>query len=98
MTEVAELSEAKKILLQQLLCGAERRKWAGSDRVAPRAAGALPPISPEQRQVWLHAAMAPGVPLYNEAITIHRKGSFDLASLERSLNEILRRHEAWRTS
>ena len=98
MIAVAELSEAKKALLQRLLRGDEVRDRSASDRVTPRPAEAMPPISPEQRQVWLHAAMAADLPLYNEAITIHRKGSFDLAVLERSLNEILRRHEIWRTS
>ena len=56
------------------------------------------PISLEQQNVWLHSSMAPGQPLYNEPITIHRKGSFDLALMEKSFNEMLRRHEAWRTS
>src|SRR5262249_30429517 len=98
MNTVTELSDAKQQLLERLLRGGEiRDRWA-SDRVTPRPTGAIPPISPEQRQVWLHAAMAPGLPLYNEAITIHRNGSFDLAVLEESLNEIMRRHEIWRTS
>ena len=38
------------------------------------------------------------MPLYNESITIHRFGSFDRGAMERSVNEILRRHEAWRTA
>ncbi|MGN6818575.1 MAG: non-ribosomal peptide synthetase, partial [Sphingomonas sp.] len=54
--------------------------------------------SADQRQVWLHAIMAPDMPLYNESITIHRFGSFDRGAMERSVNEILRRHEAWRTA
>jgi non-ribosomal peptide synthetase component F len=42
--------------------------------------------------------MAPNVPLYNEAVTVHYTGPLDTPVLERSFNEILRRHEAWRTS
>jgi Condensation domain len=37
-------------------------------------------------------------PLYNETITIHRTGPLNIAALQRSLLEILRRHEAWRTT
>jgi amino acid adenylation domain-containing protein len=98
MTAAAEPSEARLLLLQPSARGEERLDRPQNDRVAPRHGGVIPPISPEQRQVWLHAAMAPDLPLYNEAITIHRKGSFNLAVLKESLNEILRRHEIWRTS
>lgn len=56
------------------------------------------PISAEQKNVWLHAAMAPDVSLYNESITIHRRGSFDRIALEQTLRELVRRHEIWRTA
>ena len=55
------------------------------------------PLSADQRQIWLHASMAPEAPLYNESITIHRFGSFDHDAMKRAVNEILRRHESWRT-
>ena len=47
--------------------------------------------------MWLHASQQPELPIYNEPFTIHRHGSFDLGILEASMNEVLRRHEAWRT-
>jgi len=60
------------------------------------------PLSCYQEQVYRHAQLAaqvaPNSLLYNETITIHRSGSLDVAALERSLTEIVRRHEAWRTS
>ncbi|HEX5184152.1 MAG TPA: amino acid adenylation domain-containing protein [Allosphingosinicella sp.] len=96
MKDAAALSDAKRQLLEKMLRG-------GGGRPAPiapvqrRGAGAIVPISAAQRQVWLHASMAPDVPLYNESITIHRKGAFSLAAMAASLNEILRRHESWRT-
>ncbi len=46
----------------------------------------------------MHAQLAPELPLYNEPVTIHHSGPLDVTSLERSFNEILRRHEAWRTT
>lgn len=96
MSSDIQLSEAKRLLLQKMLSG----DGSGDEvpRVTPRAPGTIAPISPDQSQVWLHAEMAPDAPIYNEAVTVHRSGPFDLAVMERSFNEILRRHETWRTS
>ena len=67
------------------------------EAIRPRPANAVVPISAEQEHVWLHATMAADVPLYNEAITIHRYGLCDVGLLEASFNEVMRRHEIWRT-
>jgi hypothetical protein len=42
--------------------------------------------------------MAPAVPLYNECVTVHLPGPLQATILEQSFNEILRRHEMWRTT
>ena len=55
------------------------------------------PLSFAQQQIWLHAQLVPEIPIYNEPVTIHRRGRLDVAVLERTLTEIVRRHEAWRT-
>jgi amino acid adenylation domain-containing protein len=93
-----ELSEAKRQLMQRMMSGAGSGRIGEGSQVVPRESGVIAPMSPDQGQLWMHAAMSPDAPIYNEAITIHRKGSFDLAVMERSFNEILRRHEIWRTS
>jgi amino acid adenylation domain-containing protein len=92
----APLSDAQRALMARLLRG--EGAPAAPSQIARRAEGAAVPISAAQRQVWLDAALSPDSPIYNESITIHRRGSFDLAALQASLNELLRRHEAWRTS
>ena len=92
-----ELPDAKRRLLEKMLSGGTARKKQ-AEGVTKRAAIDRVPISLEQQNVWLHSAMAPSQPLYNEPITIYRRGSFDLALMEKSFNEVLRRHEAWRTS
>ena len=66
-------------------------------RIAGRPSGPAP-LSYIQRQMWLHQLLAPDVPLYNEPITIHRHGALDISVLRRCLAEIVRRHEAWRTT
>lgn len=92
------LSDAKRRLLEQRLRGSAT-SWKRYDEIIhPRPAGASIPLSAEQRRVWFHAAQQPEVPVYNEPCTIYRYGSFDPEILRQTLLEILRRHEAWRTS
>lgn len=98
MSVPEQMSEAKRLLLQKMLAGGNMAQTATVAPVIARAPGTAAPLSPDQMNVWVHAAMAADAPLYNEAITIHRRGSFDLALLEQSFNEVLRRHEIWRTA
>lgn len=91
--------------LDQSAAGVSRPEGArkcgqSADEEAPveRNTAGLPPLSFGQRQVWLHAQLAPDLPLYNEVVTIHKSGPLDVAALERAFNEIVRRHEAWRTT
>ncbi|HEX3970550.1 MAG TPA: amino acid adenylation domain-containing protein [Stellaceae bacterium] len=98
MSDTAPLSEAKRLLLQKMLAGGNAPRRESVPSITPRAPGTAAPISAEQMNVWIHAAMAQDVPLYNEAVTIHRRGSLDIALLERSFDELLRRHESWRSS
>ena len=66
--------------------------------IAPTAAHDAAPLSFAQQQIWLHAQLVPQIPIYNEPVTIHRRGSLDVTVLERALTEIMRRHQAWRTT
>ncbi|HEV3511536.1 MAG TPA: amino acid adenylation domain-containing protein, partial [Candidatus Sulfotelmatobacter sp.] len=91
-----EYSEAKRKLLEKYLRGALASR-EGS-RIPRRTPGEHIPLSHAQEQVWLHSQLAPDLPLYNEPVTIHYDGALDVSALERSFNEILRRHEAWRTA
>jgi hypothetical protein len=57
------------------------------------------PLSLAQEQIWSVLQANPAAPpLYNEFITMHRHGPMDVSALQRSLTEIVRRHEAWRTT
>ena len=68
------------------------------DRITPRADSGPAPLSFPQQQIWLHSQMAPELPLYNELVTIYRDGPLDTVVLQRCLNEMVRRHQAWRTT
>jgi amino acid adenylation domain-containing protein len=98
MSAAIGLSESKRALLERILSGGDARGGGDTPPIPPRPSGLHPPLSPEQNDIWLHASMAPGALLYNESVTIRRYGPCDLAALERSLDEIVRRHEIWRTS
>ncbi|HEC84648.1 MAG: hypothetical protein DRR08_15420 [Candidatus Parabeggiatoa sp. nov. 2] len=56
------------------------------------------PLSSFQEQLWFLAQLNPNVPFYNEAISIHINDEVNVAVLEQSLNEIIKRHEALRTT
>src|ERR1700723_466822 len=91
-----EYSDAKRKLLEKYLQG-EFGLRPEAQRIGARPPGERIPPSPAQEQVWVHAQLAPELPLYNEPVTIHYSGRLDVSALQRSFNEIPPRHEAWRT-
>jgi amino acid adenylation domain-containing protein len=56
------------------------------------------PLSFNQQQLWLLDQFEPDNPAYNLATAVSLVGSLNLPVLEQSFNEILRRHEALRTT
>jgi Condensation domain len=91
------LSEPKKELLQRFLRGTATadNKARGIIRHAGLSEA---PVSYGQQQIWLHSQFSSNVQLYNEPVTVHRLGPFDRRAFERAFTEIVRRHEAWRTT
>lgn len=94
---IAELSPAKLALLAQEL------KAANVDlpkqRIpCRRVAGTAAPLTFAQQRLWFLAQLQPGSTAYNMNLAVRLTGPIDLAALEQSLNEVVRRHEALRTS
>jgi len=87
--------QRRRLVEAYLKCRGEHAVTA--EPIPRRPAGVPIPLSWAQRQVWLHAQVAPDVPVYNEPITVRRRGPLDVAALERALSEIVNRHEIWRT-
>ncbi|HEX2094786.1 MAG TPA: amino acid adenylation domain-containing protein, partial [Longimicrobiaceae bacterium] len=56
------------------------------------------PLSLAQQRLWFLDQMEPGSPLYTIATSLPLHGPLDPALLERALSEIVRRHEALRTT
>lgn len=57
-----------------------------------------PPLSFVQQRLWFIQQYEPDSVAYNIPLTLRLTGPLDVATLERSLNEILRRHEILRTT
>ena len=86
------LSDAKRRVLEKYLRGEAPRDPSVA---AGPPAGPIP-LSAGQRQIWVHGQIV-GLPIYNEPVTIVRRGPLDRAALARAIAEIVRRHHAWRT-
>ncbi len=79
--------------------GSTSQSHSASDPVARRPPDEPAPLGLAQEQVWRRSFRAADKPpLYNEVVTVYREGPLDVGVLERCLTEIIRRHEAWRSS
>ena len=56
------------------------------------------PLSFAQQRLWFIDQLEPGISAYNIPAAVRLKGPLNLAALEQSLNEIVKRHEALRTT
>ncbi|WP_254172056.1 non-ribosomal peptide synthetase [Planktothrix agardhii] len=56
------------------------------------------PVSFAQQRLWILAQLEPDSPFYNMFKAVHLQGRINLEILERSLNEIIDRHEILRTN
>jgi len=91
---LAGLSGAKRALLERLV--AERRAAAAAVRPRPRPERI--PLSFGQERLWVVEQLAPGSAAYNEPIVLRLEGRLDAEALGRAIDEVVRRHEALRTS
>lgn len=91
-----KLSKAKQALLEKRLRG----EFSGTSelRIVPRRQeGFSIPLSFAQERLWLLDQVMPGTHFFNISRAVRLTGLLNVAALEQSLQEIVRRHEALRT-
>ena len=100
MPEVISFSGGKRRLLEKYLRGELGQNSLKLDPITCTArAETAPPLSLAQQQLWLRELHVAGTPpLYNECVTLDMRTPIDVAVLEESFLEIIRRHEIWRTT
>jgi len=94
---IAALSPEQQALLQSRL-KQKSLKLPKKLQISQRTTSDALPLSPAQERLWVLHQLQPNLPLYNESFLFRLSGQLDSIVLEKSLNEIIQRHEILRTS
>jgi amino acid adenylation domain-containing protein len=94
---LADLSPAKRVLLELRL--KQRALDSGlKQTMSRRRITSSAPLSFSQQRLWFLDQYEPNSSIYNVASALRLQGRLNLAVLQQSLNEIVRRHEILRTT
>jgi len=92
------ISEAKRQLLEKYLRGDVKQQSTSPRTIVPLVPGSVPQLSFAQERLWFLDQLNPGSAVYNVPLAVRLHGPIDAAVIERSVNEIVRRHDALRTT
>jgi len=98
---IAKLTPEQRAMFEAQL----KAKNLKADKIMPKE-GMIPrrghnnpsPLSYDQERLWFFHQMNPDKPTYNVYGAIRMTGKLDVEAMEWAVNEILRRHESWRTT
>jgi amino acid adenylation domain-containing protein len=93
---IGDLSVAERAELELRLI--RRRAEPGAPEIPRRAGSGPAPLSFAQQRLWFLEQLYPGTPLHNMSRVIRLSGVLDVAVLGRTLDAIVARHEALRTT
>src|ERR1700741_1738661 len=94
---IPKLSAAKlELLTRRLREKSERAAYAPPIRRRDPSI-TRPPLSFAQQRLWFVQRLEPNNVAYNMPLSVRLSGSLNVATLERSLSEVVRRHEVLRT-
>src|SRR2546423_8110306 len=92
-----DLSSSKKELLEKRLRGAFKTS-ARAQLIPSRSDSSPAPLSFSQERLWIIDQIQPGSDAYHLPVLLRLTGRVDAVLLEKSLNEIIRRHEVLRAT
>jgi amino acid adenylation domain-containing protein len=92
------MSAAKRELLEKYLRGSLNQQPAAPRTIAPCSPGTAPQLSFAQERLWFLDQLNPDTAVYNVPLAVRLSGPISATVLERSINEIVRRHDALRTT
>ncbi len=93
----AEIQERKAEIIDFLKVANHHTSYIFTPLVPISRQGNLP-LSFAQQRLWFLDQLVPNNPFYNVPAAFRLTGSLNLAALEQTFNEIVRRHEALRTT
>src|SRR3712207_5271232 len=94
--QLKKLSPEKlKLLLKKMR---EEGAREGHSSIPRRSGQAPAPLSFAQQRLWFLQQLEPDSPAYNIHLSLRLRGRLNVAVLERTLSEIVRRHESLRTT
>src|SRR5690348_13819864 len=95
----SQLSAAKRALLEKwTLNKPTATETARVPAIPRRPEQSLVPLTFAQQRLWFLEQIVPGSPAYTIHESMHLTGALHVRALEASLHEIVRRHEALRTT
>jgi amino acid adenylation domain-containing protein len=95
---LSQLSPAKRALLEKRLQSLQARMVQEQTIERRKNGENTLPLSFAQQRLWFIDQLVPGSAIYNMTNALRLTGSLNIPALERCLNEVIRRHEALRTT
>ncbi|HEY9693236.1 MAG TPA: condensation domain-containing protein [Oculatellaceae cyanobacterium] len=97
LERLKNLSPEKRLLLLKAL--REEAAIAEESNTIPRRSQLNPcPLSFAQQRLWFLDQLSPGNPAYNLPAAVSLKGQLNIATLEKTFQEIIQRHQVLRTN
>ncbi len=98
MISEKELLGKKRKELLKFLLAEEGVSPSQATKIKPREVHGPLPLSFAQERLWFLAQLDPDSAAYNMSIAVRLRGGLDVSVLERSFQEMVRRHEVLRTT
>jgi hypothetical protein len=98
MSESASTPGASRLALRGRRQRNEETRQSAPSSIPRRTCGDLCPLSFSQQRLWFLEKLNPGSTVYNLPGAVRLEGELDAAAFERTLAEVIRRHEVLRTT